>query len=51
MKLSLRARVILGSVFWTIGLVLLTFTLMSWVFQHHPDIFPRSWTDENDSLP
>ena len=35
---SLRARVILGSVFWTIGLVLLTFTLMSQVFQHYPDM-------------
>jgi signal transduction histidine kinase len=30
--------VILGSVFWTIGLVLLTFTLMSAVFQHAPDM-------------
>jgi signal transduction histidine kinase len=35
---SFRARVILGSVFWTIGLVLLTFTVMSFVFQHHPDM-------------
>jgi signal transduction histidine kinase len=38
MKLSFRARVILGSVFWTIGLVLLTFTLMSAVFQRAPDM-------------
>ncbi|MBM3820051.1 MAG: sensor histidine kinase [Acidimicrobiia bacterium] len=38
MTLSLRARVILGSVCWTIGLVLLTFTLMSLVFQHAPDM-------------
>jgi signal transduction histidine kinase len=38
MKTSLRARVILGSVFWTIGLVLLMFTLISAVFQHAPDM-------------
>jgi signal transduction histidine kinase len=36
--LSLRARVLLGSVLWTIGLVLLFFAGMSYVFRHYPDM-------------
>jgi signal transduction histidine kinase len=38
MMLSLRAHVLLGSVLWTLGLVLLSFTGMSLVFRHFPDM-------------
>jgi signal transduction histidine kinase len=38
MTLSLRGRVVLGSILWTLGLVLLSFTGMSLVFRHHPDM-------------
>src|SRR5688572_20822424 len=34
--LSLRARVVLGSILWTIGLVLFSFGFISWVFLYHP---------------
>jgi len=36
--LSLRARVLLGAVLWTVGLVLFSFGLISWVFRTHPDM-------------
>jgi signal transduction histidine kinase len=36
--LSLRARVMLGTVLWTVGLVLFSFGFISWVFRHHPDM-------------
>src|SRR4029453_11308777 len=36
--LSLRARVLLGTVLWTVGLVLFSFGLISWVFRTHPDM-------------
>jgi signal transduction histidine kinase len=36
--LSLRARVLLGSALWTIGLVLAFFAGMSYVFRYHPDM-------------
>jgi signal transduction histidine kinase len=36
--LSLRARVFLGAGLWTVGLVLFSFGVISWVFRHHPDM-------------
>ena len=36
--LSLRARVMLGAALWTVGLVLFSFGLMSWIFRMHPDL-------------
>jgi signal transduction histidine kinase len=36
--LSLRARVMLGAVLWTVGLVLFSFGFISWVFRYHPDM-------------
>ena len=36
--LSLRARVRLGAALWTVGLVIVSFTLISLVFQHIPDM-------------
>ena len=36
--LSLRFRVLLGAVLWTVGLVLFSFGLISWVFRTHPDM-------------
>jgi len=36
--LSLRFRVLLGAVLWTIGLVLFSFGFVSWVFRTHPDM-------------
>ena len=36
--LSLRARVLLGATLWTIGLVLLSFGIISFVFRHFPDM-------------
>ena len=38
MKLSLRARVLLGAVLWTTGLVLLSFAIIAHVFQHSPNL-------------
>ena len=38
MTLSLRARFLLGSVLWTVGLVLLSFTGMSLVFAYYPNM-------------
>ena len=38
MTLSLRARVLLGAVLWTVGLVLFSFGFISWVFRTHPDM-------------
>jgi signal transduction histidine kinase len=38
MTLSLRARFLLGSILWTAGLVLLTFTGMSLVFAYYPNM-------------
>jgi signal transduction histidine kinase len=38
MKFSLRARVLIGAVLWTIGLVLLSFVIIAHVFQHAPDL-------------
>ena len=36
--LSLRARMRLGAILWTIGLVIVSFTFISFVFQHVPDM-------------
>ena len=36
--LSLRARVLCGSVLWTVGLVLFSFGFISWIFRNHPDM-------------
>jgi signal transduction histidine kinase len=36
--LSLRARVMLGAVLWTVGLVLFSFGFISWVFRNYPDM-------------
>ena len=36
--LSLRFRVLLGAVLWTLGLVLFSFGFISWVFRTHPDM-------------
>jgi signal transduction histidine kinase len=36
--LSLRTRVRLGAALWTIGLVIVSFTLIAFVFQHVPDM-------------
>jgi signal transduction histidine kinase len=36
--LSLRTRVMLGAVLWTVGLVLFSFGFIAWVFRHHPDL-------------
>ena len=36
--LSLRARVRLGAALWTVGLVIVSFTLISLVFRHMPDM-------------
>ena len=36
--LSLRFRVLLGAVLWTVGLVLFSFGFISWVFRTHPDM-------------
>ena len=36
--LSLRFRVLLGAVLWTVGLVLFSFGFVSWVFRTHPDM-------------
>ena len=36
--LSLRTRVMLGAVLWTIGLVFFSFGFISWVFRTHPDM-------------
>ena len=36
--LSLRARVVVGALLWTVGLVLFTFGLLSFVFTHYPDL-------------
>ena len=36
--LSLRTRVLLGACLWTVGLVLFSFGLISWVFRFHPDM-------------
>jgi signal transduction histidine kinase len=36
--LSLRFRVLLGAVLWTVGLVLFSFGFISWVFRNHPDM-------------
>ena len=38
MRLSLRARVLIGAVLWTVGLVLLSFVIIAHVFQHAPDL-------------
>jgi len=38
MSLSLRLRVFLGAALWTVGLVLLSFGLIVWVFYHAPDL-------------
>jgi signal transduction histidine kinase len=38
MMLSLRARVLLGASLWTIGLVLLSFGFIAWVFRNYPDM-------------
>lgn len=38
MTLSLRARVLLGAILWTIGLVVLSFVIIAWVFYHAPDL-------------
>ena len=35
---SLRARVLLGAVLWTVGLVLFSFGFISWVFRTYPDM-------------
>jgi signal transduction histidine kinase len=37
-RLSLRARVLIGAVLWTVGLVLLSFVIIAHVFQHAPDL-------------
>lgn len=36
--LSLRTRVLLGALLWTLGLVLLSFVIVAWVFYHAPDL-------------
>lgn len=36
--LSLRARVLIGAILWTIGLVLFSFGLIAHVFRHYPDM-------------
>ena len=36
--LSLRARVRLGAALWTVGLVIVSFTLLSLIFRHMPDM-------------
>jgi signal transduction histidine kinase len=36
--LSLRFRVLLGAMLWTVGLVLFSFGFISWVFRTHPDM-------------
>ena len=36
--LSLRTRVVFGALLWTVGLVLFTFGLLSYVFVHYPDL-------------
>ena len=38
MMQSLRARVLLGAIMWTVGLVLFSFGFISWVFRTHPDM-------------
>lgn len=38
MRVSLRARVLLGAGMWTVGLVLLSFVIIAWVFRHAPDL-------------
>ena len=38
MRLSLRTRVLLGAVLWTIGLVVLSFVIIAAVFYHAPDL-------------
>lgn len=38
MTLSLRTRVLLGAILWTIGLVVLSFVIIAWVFYHAPDL-------------
>ena len=38
MKFSLRARVLLGAVLWTVGLVLLSFVIIAAVFHFSPDL-------------
>ncbi len=38
MRLSLRARVLLGAILWTGGLVALSFVAISHVFKHFPDL-------------
>ena len=38
MRLSLRARVLIGAVLWTVGLVLLSFVIIAHVFRHAPDL-------------
>ena len=38
MRLSLRARVLIGALLWTVGLVLLSFVIIAHVFQHAPDL-------------
>ena len=36
--LSLRTRVLLGATLWTVGLVLLSFVIISWVFRYFPNM-------------
>lgn len=36
--LSLRARVVLGALLWTLGLVLLSFGFVAWVLRNYPDM-------------
>jgi signal transduction histidine kinase len=36
--LSLRARMRLGAILWTVGLVIVSFTLLSLIFRHMPDM-------------
>ncbi|HZJ31352.1 MAG TPA: sensor histidine kinase [Vicinamibacterales bacterium] len=38
MTLSLRVRVLLGAILWTFGLVLMSFAVIAWVFNHVPDL-------------
>ena len=38
MTLSLRTRVLLGAILWTIGLVVLSYVVIAWVFYHVPDL-------------
>ena len=38
MRLSLRTRVLIGALLWTVGLVLLSFVIIAHVFQHAPEL-------------